>query len=540
MRAQAGPRWLGVLLVVVLAGGAVLLVVLLAGADAARLHPLSARLPLATAGTVASPVLSGLLGIGAGLLAARRTEWINRRVRALVLAGSCACLVALTLTGALWFAVQGELLTLAGTGPAGSAGASAVSTLLLPATAVIFGAAGIIAVRIRAVTRDVALAGHVLTAYSWGLPTTGRIIRRVLRRTLPTVLVVLTVDVVVLYAGSLAVQAVITAPSLATALPLLPAESLPVVLVVTLLCILALIVTVVPLASAVLRPPPSPLRPAAPGLRARPGTSALPSTSFRSSDFLDIRDLRLHPGCEPGAEAEPLAGISLTVARGESLAVVGDHADGASLLCHAIAGLPPLRCAISSGSILFDGTELVGLSERQFRRLRGHRIGFLAAPGTDRLDPEATIGAQLAGLTAERPGGPRHRARAETLALLTDVGIDDAVTVFAAYPHELSVATAQRVLLAGAIAREPRFLIADHPTEGLSAGDEADFLDVLHTLQVQHGFTLIVASARVEIVVRCDRVAVMQEGVIVEHASAHDVITAPQHPHSRQLLAADR
>jgi ABC-type dipeptide/oligopeptide/nickel transport system ATPase component/ABC-type dipeptide/oligopeptide/nickel transport system permease component len=539
MRATTGPRWVAVLVASVLAGCGILLLATLIGSGPAVLRPLSARLPLAAAGTLAAPLLSALLGIGGGLLAARRTEWVNRRLRALIIAGCCACLGWVGLVTAFWFVVQGELQALQTLGPADRAGASALSTLLIPATAVVFGAAWLIAGYVRAETRSVALAGHVRTAHSWGLSTAGRVIRRVLRATLPTVLVVLVIELLILYAGSLAVQAVFSTPALASTLPMLPPESLPVVLMVTLLGIVALSFTGIPVLRMAVGPPASPLQPSAPPTRPEPADQILPSTTFRSSDILDIRDLRLHPG--PGPELrEPLTGISLTVARGQSIAVVGDHGDGASLLCHAIAGLPPLHSAVSSGSILFDGTELVGLPERQFHNLRGRRIGFLDAPGTSCLDPHTRIGRQLTALMRGRQRRSRSFARADVLTALHAVGIQDAAAVFAAYPHQVSDATAQRVLLAAALARTPELLIADHPTERLPRGEETGFLDALHALQADRGFTLIVASSRVANVVRCDRVAVMNRGVIVEFASSQDLITAPRHPHSRQLIDTEQ
>lgn len=531
MRAIAGSRWLGLLLMALGAGGVILLVNRLIGTDAALLQPLSARLPLAMVGNVVSPVLSGLLGVGAGLLGARLTPWTDRRLRSLVLAGCGACLAWMLLVGSFWFGVQAELMTLLGAGPAGRAGMSALSTLLLPSTAVVFGSAAVIAARVRLATRAAALEGHVQTAKSWGVPATAPVIRSMLRGALPIVLVVAMVEFLLLYAGSLAVQAVYTEPSLATTLPLLPAESLPVVLVAALLCICALIVTAIPLARIVAGPQPAPLRATrlAAGAHHAAGAPTRASTRFRSSDLLDIRDLTVHHGDGP-ASGEPLAGINLTVARGQSLAVIGGNGDGSSLLCHAIAGLLPPRSAISSGSILFDGTELVGLSERQFAKLRGHRIGFLPAPGDNRLIPDERIGRQLARLVVGGPAGNQDDVGAQTAQLLTVVGIEDAATVLAAYPHQLAGAIAQRVLLAGALAREPRLLLADHPTRNLPAGDEAGFLDLLHTLQDERGFTLIVAAAGVENVVRCDRVAVMREGTIVEYAAPHDLLSTRRLP----------
>jgi ABC-type dipeptide/oligopeptide/nickel transport system ATPase component len=543
MRAVGGPRWLGLAIVMLAAGLGIVLGARSVGADAALLRPLGSQLPLVTVGTVASPLLSVLLGIGGGLLAAWHSEWMGRRLRTPVILGCSACLLFMIVAGALWFAVRGELGAVQDD-PAGRAGVSAVCTLLLPATAAVFGAATLIAVSVCRSIRRVVFDAPVQTTYAWGLPATALVVRRVLRSTLPTVLTVIIAESAVLYAGSAVVQAVFTTPALAESLPLLPVESLPVVLAVALLCVAAILATGVPLTRALLSPPSSPLpvplegRDASPdrsGSSARVDAPALASPGFRSADFLDIRDLRLSSGLEYGAS---LTGLDLTVSRGQALAVVGDDGDGASLLCHAIAGLLPLNTAIASGSILFDGTELVGLPERAFRRLRGLRIGFLAAPGQHRLNPDMRIGQQLDRLVT--PAAPRSEARASTTGLLTRVGIEDAVTVSLAYPHQVSEATAQRVLLAAAVARGPDLLIADDPGGRLAVADGAGFLDVLHDLRREHGFTLIVASAGIEHVKRCDRVAVLNRGSIVEHASAHELLTDPQHPHSRRLLGTGR
>jgi ABC-type dipeptide/oligopeptide/nickel transport system ATPase component len=547
MRIAAGPRWLGALILSVVLVGVVALTARLAGPGVALLLPLSARLPLATAGTIASPILSGLLGVGGGLLAARHSRWISQRLRALVLAGCVVCVVWMALVCMFWFAVQGELMNLLALDESERAGVSALSTLLLPSTAIVFGAAAMIAVRVRAATRIVAFEGHVQTAQSQGRRTIPLVIRRVVERTLPVILTVLIIEFLTLYGGSLTVQAVFGTPSLVADLPpLLPAESLPYVLGATLFCIIGLIAAVVARAGTVSGPASSPLPlPAAPARRqtgavtgTRSGSSPLPSTRFRSADLLDIRDLRVHSGARP-AGSDSAAGINLTVARGEALAIVGGDDDGASLLSLAIAGLLPPRSAISSGSILFDGTELVGLPERQFRALRGRRIGFLSASGTHRLDPGVRIGHHLARLATSRPGSTRASARADALSILSGVGIGDAATVFSAHPHQLSAATTQRVLLAGALVLAPQLLVADNPTGCLETADEACFLDVLHALQRAHGFALIMASAKPANVARCDRVAVMRNGTIVEYAAADELLTNPQHPHSRRLLAND-
>lgn len=544
MRTAAGTRWLVFLILFSLAGAGALLATRLTGSDGALLHTISARLPVATASTVAAPVLSALLGVGGGLLAARRNGWIDPRLRSLVVAGCGVCAAWLALILVLWIAVQGELMPVLDDGPAGRAGAGALSTLLLPATAVALAASTVIGLHVRSATRAAAVEGHVQTVRSRGLPTTALAIRRVLRRTLRIILAILLVESLALYSGALIVQAVFGTPSLSTRLPLLPAESLPFVLGAALLSVVGVTMTGITVASAALgraaghRSQTGAIRGGLAGAplpeppQARP---ELPSARFRSSDLLDIRELRLPSGSAHESRKQ-LHGISLTATRGQALAVVGGGSDATSMLCHAITGLLPPGRPVLSGSILFDGTELVGLAEWKFRHLRGHHIGFLAAPSADSLDPDVRIGHQLRRMPVGGPGGSRTRARSDVAAILAAVGIDDTDAVARAYPHQLSASISQRVLLAGALAREPALLVADNPTAGLEAGEEESFLDTLHTLQRDRGFTLVVASPRTVIIARCDRVAVMGDGVIVEHASVHELLLGPRHPHSLRLL----
>jgi len=576
MRAVMGPRWLGLVILLSLGACGAAVMTSSSGPDIALLRSLSARLPFAAAGTVAAPVLSGVLGVGFGLLVTRRDGWADQRLRALILAGGAVCLVWLTLVSAFWFAVQGEILPLLADEPAARAGLGALSTLLIPSTVVVFGGAVAIAVHVRAATRIAAAEGHVHTARSRGLPTTGLVVRRALRRALPAVMAVQLVEFLVLYGGSLAVQAAFTTPIPGDSspgaaapdsalFPLLPAESLPLVLAALLLGIVSFVVAGVALATTTPATALSVLHRTTsagagagadiianrtanagraglfPSSRSRPADAVppvptLPSTEFRAADFLDIRDLRTHTIGERSGR-EPLGGVSLTVPRGQTLAVIGDDPDSTSLLCHSIAGMQHSGPAAMSGSILCDGIELVGLNERDFRNLRGRHIGFLPAPAADHLDPDARIGQHLMALLHRRTHLTRAQARSAAVALLARAGLADAESVFAAYPGRMSTVTCQRVLLAGVLAGEPQLVVADDPTRGFGAADEAEFLDLLHSLQRERGFTLIVASARVGIARRCDRVAILSDGAIVEYASVPELLTAPQHPYTRRLLA---
>jgi len=544
MRTPAWPRWLGlVALILAICAGAFL--ARFVGLDAALLRPLSERLPLAAAGTFVSPVLSAILGIGAGLLGARRSARVDQNARSLILTAGSVMVIWVAVTSAFWFVVQGELMPLLDAGPAGHAGLSAFGTLLLPGTAAVLGASAVIGLHVRSTTRRVVGLGYLQTNRSRGLSIAGPVVRLVLRRTAPAVLGVAAVELVILYAAALSAQAVFATPSLAERFPVLvPTDNLPVVLGVVLLCIIGPIAAGVGLVIRALAPtvasrPSFPFLPenqfTSNGERSRRAVDVLPSTSFRAADFLDIRDLRTR-SVGSAARQEPLAGISLTVPRGQALAVICEDDAAAKLLCEAITGLLPPTSPALSGSILFDGTELVGLPEGQFKRLRGHRIGFVASPAANRLDPGIRVGNQLMALMARQAHANKNHFRSDAFHLLGAVGVENLLEVFESYPRQLSAANAQRVLLAGALAADPQLLVADDPTRGMSPADETDLLARLHVLQRERGFALILATSRIEPMVCCDRVAVMSQGVIVEYASVHEVLDSPRHPETRRLI----
>ncbi|ANP71278.1 ABC transporter permease subunit [Cryobacterium arcticum] len=548
MRAVAGPRWLGFLIPASLLISAVLLVARLAGPADALLSILSARLPLTTAAAAATPVLSAILGVGLGLLAAQRSPWAGRSLRTLAFVGSALCAVWVAMACAFWFAVQTEVMPVLTDGPLARAGLGVLSTLVLPGTAVVFGAAVAVAVHVREAARRVALEPFVQTARSHGLPISRLVVRTALRRTLAAVLSVLVAEVVLIYGCALLLQAVLTRPALSAQLPtLLPPESLPVVLGAALFVTVAIVIGGVMIATAAPGDPTLEPRPPAPRRRSgaigslavilsdtsspSPGPTRA-STTFRASDILDIRDLQIRPH-GAGSELAAGTGISLTVSRAQALAVIGDEGSGAIPLCLAIAGLLPPTTVITSGSVLFEGTELVGLPEHHFRKLRGRKIGFLDRPAPDRFGRDWRIARHLSTVL---PPADTRNTRRNALDLLQRVGVETPEAILDARPRDLSAVTLQRVLLASALARNPQLLIALDPAAGFDPHEEADLLDLLHDLHRERELTLIVASARPVIVARCDRVAVLQAGTVIEHASAGEILTAPQHPHTRRLF----
>jgi ABC-type dipeptide/oligopeptide/nickel transport system ATPase component len=516
MRAVAGTRWLGVLVLVSLAGSGVILLARLTDSGDVVLH-LSTHLPLTAAAAAATPVLSGLLGIGLGLLAAHRRGWLDQTGRALAVTGVALCLLWAALMAGFWFALHFELLPVLANELTGRARLDVLSTLLTPILALSLGAALAISVHVRAAARSVSGQGFVATARLRGLSSTGPAIRQVLRRCLAAVLTVLLAELIVVGCGTLLLQAVYADVSDRERVPTLPAESLMLALGCALLGMVGIVVVALLTAATRRGTLPDPER-----------AAGMASTGFRSTDLLDVRNLSIPPEGDrahlPLAAITGSAGVNLTVPRGQALAIIDDETAGAVRLCRAIVGLLPPGTPVQSGSILFDGRELIGLPEREFRRLRGVEIALLASPSATRLNPDARVGRLLASILAGRADSTRARVRADAIELLGRVGLDE--SVFDSYPHQLSAAAAQRVLLAGAIALRPQLLIVIEPTQGLPADAGAGLLTVLDALRTELGFTLIAVSARADVVALCDRAAVMRAGAVVRYASASEILAA--------------
>lgn len=264
-----------------------------------------------------------------------------------------------------------------------------------------------------------------------------------------------------------------------------------------------------------------------------------PSLWFRSSAVLDVRGLRIRSGPKPESP-EIVCGVSLTITQGEIVGLLGDANSGAHEIALAIAGLPAPRTRVSGGSILFDGTELVGLPERSLTRLRGTGVSYLPRDPLASLDPAFTVASHLQTPLRKTLGLSRLAATAHSLELLRRVGFSDPQAILALLPGQLTPIMAQRVLIAGAISCEPMLLVAHEPTATLSQPDDAALLESLRSLQQELGLTVIVVTDSVQLVAAiCRQVAVVQAGMIVEHASIADLLGAPRHEYTRHLLLAD-
>ena len=229
----------------------------------------------------------------------------------------------------------------------------------------------------------------------------------------------------------------------------------------------------------------------------------------------------------------------LTVARGETHGLVGESGSGKTQTAFAILGLLPSGGSVVGGSVVFDGQELVGLSYEAMNKLRGRRIAYVPQEPMSNLDPSFTVGSQLTDPLVIVLGMSRAEAKERALSLLKRVGIPDPQRTFDSYPHQLSGGMAQRVLIAGAVASHPDLLIADEPTTALDVTVQAEVLDLLRDLPRELGRAILLVTHNFGVVADlCDRVSVMQRGVIVETGPTSDVFRNPQHPYTQSLFDA--
>jgi microcin C transport system ATP-binding protein len=233
--------------------------------------------------------------------------------------------------------------------------------------------------------------------------------------------------------------------------------------------------------------------------------------------------------------------ISFEIGKGETLALVGESGSGKSATALSILKLLPYPAASHpSGSIVFKGEDLLQLSERQIRRVRGDDVSIVFQEPMTSLNPLHTIEKQIGEILLLHRGLTGAAARQRTLEVLTQVGIQDPQTRLKSYPHQLSGGQRQRVMIAMALANEPDLLIADEPTTALDVTVQAQILALLKDLQARLGMSLLFITHDLGIVRKiAQRVCVMKNGCIVEHGSVEQVFNAPEHPYTRALLAAE-
>jgi oligopeptide/dipeptide ABC transporter ATP-binding protein len=249
------------------------------------------------------------------------------------------------------------------------------------------------------------------------------------------------------------------------------------------------------------------------------------------SALLEIRDLVVRFG---GAAA--VDGISLSLAPGETLGIVGESGCGKTVTARAIMGLLP-RNATYEGSVRYQEKELIGAGESERRSVRGAQIAMIFQEPMTSLNPVLTVGYQIAeGVLAHRKMGKKE-ARSVALEMLRKVGIPGAERRIDEYPHQLSGGMRQRVMIAMALAMGPRVLLADEPTTALDVTVQAQILELIARLRAENGMAVVMITHDLAVVAEsCDRVMVMYAGKMVEEGPVARVFAAPLHPYTRGLL----
>jgi peptide/nickel transport system ATP-binding protein len=252
-----------------------------------------------------------------------------------------------------------------------------------------------------------------------------------------------------------------------------------------------------------------------------------------TAPLLDINQLRVHFGPHPAVD-----GLSVSLKRGQTLALVGESGCGKSTTALALMGLLPASARVS-GRVLFDGRDLLELEPAQWRTLRGRHLGIIFQEPMTSLNPALTIGYQVVEVLRLHGLADRKLAHARALELLDQVEIPQAAQRFGAYPHQLSGGQRQRVVIAMAIACNPQLLIADEPTAALDVTVARQVLQLLDRLQREHAMAMLLITHDLALVENhADHCVVMHGGQAMEHGSASAVLESPRHPYTKGLLGA--
>ena len=254
--------------------------------------------------------------------------------------------------------------------------------------------------------------------------------------------------------------------------------------------------------------------------------------------LLEIDSLRVSFATARG-EARAVDGVSLSVRAGETLCIVGESGCGKSVTALSIMGLVPSPPAALSGSIRFEGCELLGLNRKQWSDLRGNRIAMIFQEPMTSLNPAFTVGSQLTEALMRHRAMSRPQAREAAIAMLARVRIPSPERRIDDYPHRLSGGMRQRVMIAMALLCQPALLIADEPTTALDVTIQAQVLALMRSLRDETGTAIILITHDLGVVAQmADRVAVMYAGQVVEQAPVRELFSQPQHPYTVGLLGA--
>ena len=251
------------------------------------------------------------------------------------------------------------------------------------------------------------------------------------------------------------------------------------------------------------------------------------------AQLLEIEDLHIWFG-----GTEVVRGVSLTLEQGEVLGLVGESGSGKSVTSLAILGLLDLAARVE-GSIRWQGREVLRTADAELRAIRGKEIAMIFQEPMTALNPVMSVGRQIAEAILAHRAMPGKDAKRMAIEALESVAIPDAARRYGDYPHQFSGGQRQRILIAMALVHKPKLLIADEPTTALDVTVQAQVLELLKTLQREHGVAMLFTSHDLAVVGQmADRVIVMRYGQVLESGFTQQVLTQPQHPYTKNLLAA--
>ena len=253
--------------------------------------------------------------------------------------------------------------------------------------------------------------------------------------------------------------------------------------------------------------------------------------------MLNVSDLKIKFN-SGGRIVDAVKGVSFDVGEGESVAIVGESGSGKTVTAMSLARLlPPAPACEISGNIAFHGKDILAMSNRELREIRGKEIAYIFQEPSASLNPVFTVGHQIA--EAVKLHFPEVKnVREAVVKSLEEVGIRDAASRYGAYPHELSGGMQQRVMIAMALACKPALLVADEPTTALDVTIQKQIIELLQDIRKNRKMALMLITHNFGIIKGlCDKVIVMFRGKIVEAGETQKVLTAPEHPYTKALIA---